>query len=307
MSFNKEIELKQKYDELLDLVYDVNNDENILNFKKSYGCDDLNLIVTKFSKAIDGDSKLLKYLVKRDDKLFRSGNNIKIIPDVNLKNILNDSIWECIQLLYAIYRTGENKYKGNIEKLISSIEKFNLGGGDIIEGSGNKKETKADDLIMEISNTLRDTMSNSSKSKQKINPIENMIKTSQIISDKYGNDIKSGNISIQDMFNSLGRLMGDIDKQTKDDENFKNIDIGDIPKPEEMMKDISDKFGLNINMDKFNPMEMLGSLMGNKMDNAKDLSDEQIKEMEEFYKKLSTEDMEKINNLSDNQGENLNK
>ena len=301
MSFNKEVELKQKYNELLDIVYDVTSNDKVLIYKNSYSDEDLNNMITKFTEKVEKDGKLFKYLLNRNNKLFRSNAGIEIIPDVNLKNIIDSNMWECVQLLYAINRTGEPKYKNNIEKLISNIEKFNL-GGDNINNDDDKEDnkdvkSKADELIMEISSTLRNTMSSSSKKDNKINPIENMIKTSQIISDKYGDDIKNGNISIQDMFNSLGRLMGDIDKETNEDENFKGIDINDMPKPEEMMKDLSDKFGLNMDMNNFNPMDMLSGLMG-KEEKKKDLTDEQIKEMEEFYNKLSTEDIDRLNNLN---------
>ena len=56
-----------------------------------------------------------------------------------------------------------------------------------------------------------------------------------MISQKYSNDLKKGKISMNDMFDSLGRMMGEIDKKTSNDEELKSVDVSEMPKPEDLM------------------------------------------------------------------------
>ena len=79
---------------------------------------------------------------------------------------------------------------------------------------------------------------------------------------------------MNDMFESLGRMMNDIDEKTSQDEELQNIELDDKINPNDIMKD------LGINTNDFNPLDMISSLL-NKKEN-KELTPEQIKEMEEF-------------------------
>ena len=289
MSFDKIIELRTKYNEILDLVISNNNENNdkLRTFKESYTDEDLEIIISKFCKDLENDKKIFKLFLTRNPRIFGNKISLKIIPSFSIKSILskdNNYLWECIQLIYAIYRTGDKKNKENVENIIEIVEKYNL-NPNIKECSDNttKPKSSADNLIMDIADTLRDSMVNASKENSKVNPIENMIKTSQIISDKYGQQIQSGAFSMNEMFESLGRMMTEIDEKTSNDEELQNVKLDENIKPEDMMKD------LGINTDEFNPMEMISSLLNKKKEN-KELTPEQIKEMEEFYSKFSTED-----------------
>ena len=143
---------------------------------------------------------------------------------------------------------------------------------------------------MDIADTLRDNMVSASKGSQKVNPIENMIKTSQMISDKYGSKLKSGQISMNDMFESLGRMMGEIDKKTSNDDELKNVDIDDMPNPEDIMSE------LGVDMKGFNPMDMISQMLDKKKE-QKDLTPEQVKEMEDFYANIKSEDLKMDDNV----------
>ena len=107
-----------------------------------------------------------------------------------------------------------------------------------------------------------------------------------MISQKYGSKLKSGQISMNDMFESLGRMMTEIDQKTSNDEELKKVNIDDsaLSNPETMMSE------LGVDMKGFNPMDMISQLM-NKKKEQEDLTPEQIKEMEEFYANVKSDDL----------------
>jgi len=311
MSFNKIKELRNKYDEILDLVIEnLDDSKRIEGFKESYTDDVLNTIINKFCKVLENDSKTFNLIVNRKAKVFASVNGLFIIPSVNLKPILSKSnssyLWECIQIIYAINRTGDDTQKDKVQQIIESIEKFNLEGNEQNNNSSddedddenavmdttieNKPKNKVDNIVMDIADTLRDNMVSASKGSQKVNPIENMIKTSQMISEKYGSKLKSGQISMNDMFESLGRMMGEIDKKTSNDDELKNVDIDDMPNPEDIMSE------LGVDMKGFNPMDMISQMLDKKKE-EKDLTPEQVKEMEDFYANIKSEDLKIDDNV----------
>ena len=388
MSFNKIDELRKKYNEILDIV--INNtegNEKLKKFKESYSNDDLENIISKFCKDLESENKYFKLFISRNARLFGTKLSLKIIPSYSIKALLskNDYLWECVQLIYAIYRTNDNKYKNNVDNIIQSIEKFNLGGkkneesdeknedlaksadgmpemiknlmsdsssggmpdminnlmnnassggmpemmnnlmkdnpsgempdfnsllksanllneetnnDDISEEDKKAKKNDADNLIMDIAGTLRDNIVNASKSDGKINPMENMMETSKMISEKYSEKIQSGSFSMNDMFESLGRMMNDIDEKTSQDEELQNIELDDKINPNDIMKD------LGINTNDFNPLDMISSLLNKKKEN-KELTPEQIKEMEEFYASINTEDLVFDSNKEKPENENL--
>lgn len=294
-SFNKIGELRKKYNELLDLVVSATNNNKIKGFKESYSNNDLEKIISKFCNTLESNNKVFKLFVNRHARVFGNKINLKVIPSVSLKSLLSKDkgyIWECVQLLYAIYRTGEDKYQDNVRRIVESIEKHNLGenksetslSSEDSETTDEKPKSSVDNMVMEIADTLRNNMVSASKGSQKVNPIENMIKTSQMISQKYGNRLKNGEISMNDMFESLGRMMGEIDKKTSNDAELKEVEIDDIPNPEDMMSE------LGIDTKGFNPMDMISQMLNQKKEKA-ELTPEQIKEMEDFYANVSTQDL----------------
>ena len=294
-TFDKIEELRKKYNEILNFIISETNDKKIKSFKESYSNEYLQDIVLKFCNILEADVKIFKLFLNRNSKSFRNKTNLIIIPDLNIKPYLLDEksyLWECIQLLYAINRTGDEKYKNNVNKIIETIEKYNL-------AETKTCSNNVDNMVMDIADTLRNNMVSASKETQKVNPIENMIKTSQMISEKYGNRLKNGQISMNDMFESLGRMMGEIDKKTSNDDELKKVEMDDIPNAEEMMNE------LGIDTKGFNPMDMISKMLNQKKE-KEELTDEQIKEMEEFYSNVSTKDL--LSEMQSNDTlENLNK
>jgi hypothetical protein len=315
--FNNFLEFKKKYNELITLIHKDSGEDKLKVYIENVSDEDLELLINKFCKNIETDKKLRKLFLNRNEKLFSDKNNIKIIPSFNLKTFLSkcekkEYIWECIQLIYAIYRTGDIKNKDFISRVVHKIEENNYSGTSSNEANSNptdsvptnKKSGKLDGMIMDIADTLRNNLVNDSKSNSKVNPIENMLKTSQMISNKYGNDLKEGKISMSDMFDSLGRMMGEIDKKTSNDDELKNIDVSDMPNPDDLMKNLG-LGGLGgtggTGDSNFNPMDMLSSLMGKETNkDKKDLTPGEIKEMDEFYSKMSTSDINITKESNDN-------
>ena len=301
--FDNFIEFKKKYKELINLVYKNSGEEKLNVYIENVSDEDLKLLINNYCKTIETDKKIRKLFLNRNERLFGENSKLKIIPSFNLKKCLLNSensayIWECIQILYAIYRSGDETKKELVTKIVERIEEYNLSNNNL-----NNKESSenVDDMIMDIADTLRNNLVKESKKSSKVNPIDNMIKTSKMISDRYGSKLRNGEISMNDMFSSLGRMMEKIDEKTSKDDELKNIDVSDMPKPEDLMKDL----GLgNINEGENNPMDMLSSLMGNKNEvkKQKKLSPEQMKEMEEFYKNMDTTDLD---NKSVEYGDNI--
>jgi len=275
---DKTIEITNKFNDLLQFIIDITNDDNIIQFKNNIDNTHIINVVDSFCTKIDKSNDLFKLLSKRSYKLFTNKNNIVLIENFNLKTFLeknkNDDIWECIQLLYAINRAGDNTHKDKVDKLIVSIEKTNL-----------SPPLDTDNMILDIAKTLRNNIVNSSKSNNKVNPIENMLKTSEDISKKYSNKLKSGNININDMFNSLSRVMGQIDEETSNDQELKNVNMDELNDPKKMISDL----GIDIPKD-FNPLDIINQFMDNNKNNEK-LTPEQIKEMEDFYSNIKTDDL----------------
>jgi hypothetical protein len=275
---DKTIEIKNKYIEFIDLIIQINNDDNLVQFKNDLNDSQITNTVECFCTKVEKNSDLFKLLLKKSYKLFTNKNNIVLIENFNLKTFLeknkNDDIWECIQLLYAINRAGDNIYKDKVDKLVASIEKTNL-----------SPPLDTDNMILDIAKTLRNNIVNSSKSNNKVNPIENMLKTSEDISKKYSNKLKSGNININDMFNSLSRVMSQIDEETTNDEELKNVNMDELNDPKKMISDL----GIDIPKD-FNPLDIINQFMDNNKTNDK-LTPEQIKEMEQFYSNIKSDDL----------------
>ena len=275
---DKTIEIKNKFNDLLQFIIDITNDDNITQFKNNLDDTQITNIIETFCTKIDKSCDLFKLLQKKSYKLFTNKNNVILIQNFNLKTFLeknkNDDIWECIQLLYAINRAGDNTHKDKVNKLVESIEKTNL-----------SPSLDTDNMILDIAKTLRNNIVTSSKGSNKVNPIENMLKTSEDISKKYSNKLKNGNININDMFNSLSRVMNQIDEETSNDQELKNVNMDEINDPKKMMSDL----GIDLPKD-FNPLDIINQFMDNNKTNDK-LTPEQIKEMEQFYSNIKSEDI----------------
>ena len=276
---DKNIEIKNKFIELIDQILIINDNDQITQFKQNIDDTQILNIIETFCNKIDKNYDIFKLLLKKNYKLFNNKNGITLIDNFNLKVFLeknkNNDIWESIQLLYAINRAGNDNCKQKVDKLIATIENKNL-----------SKQINTDDMILDIAKTLRNNIVKSSKNNNnKVNPIENMLKTSEDISKKYSEKLKNNNININDMFNSLSRVMNQIDQETTNDDELKNVDMDELTDPKKIISDL----GIDI-PENFNPLDIINQFMNNNKNNTK-LSSKQIKEMEDFYSNINTDDI----------------
>ena len=259
----------------------------------------------------------------------------------------NNKFWEILQLLYAVYRTGEKSKKKIIRNLIESVEKNNFSDNkELIEednkdnqqdnkdnqqddinifdntkntNNENKNNTDADDMMKDITESLKKSFVDNNENGQKINPIENIIKISQTIGEKYKNKIEKGDLTLNDMMGSLQNIMKNMD--ITDDEKLNNLSESDFKSDPLINQLMSKGVGNMVNdlkngnldsirriMKEVNPEKILGSMPGlsglsgklgsilgknEKEKDAKDfkdvpLTEEQLKELEEFYQKIET-------------------
>ena len=276
---DKNIEIKNKFIELIDQILNINNNEHIILFKENIDDTQILNIIESFCNKIDKNNDIFKLLLKKNYKLFNNKNGIILIDNFNLKVFLeknkNNEIWESIQLLYAINRAGNDKCKQKVDKIITSIENNKV-----------SNSLNTDNMILDIAKTLRNNIVDSSKNNNnKVNPIENMLKTSEDISKKYAEKLKNNNININDMFNSLSRVMNQIDLDTTNDDELKNVDMDEFNDPKKIISDL----GIDI-PENFNPLDIINQFMDNNKNNQK-LSSKQIKEMEDFYSNINTDDI----------------
>ena len=276
---DKNIEIKNKFIELIDQILYISNNENIILFKENIDDTQILNIIESFCNKIDKNNDIFKLLLKKNYKLFNNKNGIILIDNFNLKVFLeknkNNDIWESIQLLYAINRAGNDNCKQKVDKIITSIENYKV-----------SNSLNTDNMILDIAKTLRNNIVDSSKNNNnKVNPIENMLKTSEDISKKYAEKLKNNNININDMFNSLSRVMNQIDLDTSNDDELKNVNMDEFNDPKKMISDL----GIDL-PENFNPLDIINQFMDNNKNNQK-LSSKQIKEMEDFYSNINTDDI----------------
>ena len=368
-------EFKIKYLELLDIVINhgrLENVEKIINFRDGIDNDDLNLISSKFIKQLEKSKKVKKLFLIRNERVFSNKNSVKLIPSVNLKTVLaslKDNIktdaWNCIQLLYAIYRSGDENQAVYINELIGKIEesqKIDNSENKIVPESENQivpesenqivpvsensekqqkptsKQNKVDNILMDIANTIKKNLVNISEGKTTGNPLQNLMKDAQKMTQKYSQDVQSGEISPMDLLGSVGKIAKQMDKDIDvnndiNTDNFKDMIPNLVDSVNNMAESIESEEGKspnNFNMDgikKIMPefqkilqaskdgkigegnidimgmIDKMGEMFSGKKKDEK-LTEEQIKEMQEFYQNLSTKDIEGLENINKEEEEN---
>ena len=250
-----------------------------------------------------------------------------VIPNIGMKLVLskipaNDEkeAWGYLQLFYIILEPPTPSNKKYIKALIESIEKqdrideiVEVNDADIqkkevqkqIESckSGNKL---VDNMVQDIATIFQN---NFDSSNEQSNPMGAIFSTLTTISDKYTDKMKSGQITLSDMLSSLVKLNSSIKDDLEKDGN--NQDLSPILEkmiqsekegkeldPSELLGDLAKGSGIDIGEmmgGLTGSGDMMGSLLSSMFggDNsnpgvpAVPLTDEQIKEMEQFYSSMS--------------------
>jgi len=169
-----------KKDKLENVIKSINDEE------------DVNKILTKYVSDIDISDKNRKMLLNRNSKLFhnssKSTQHITLIPSLNLKKLLDSGddelknlVWHYAQLFYTEY--SSNNFVEEIKAVLTPL-KINM-----------------DNVVKDIANTFKEV------NKDGGNPLSGTFKTIQLLSEKYGDKLTPENCSVNDVFNSVKKVL----------------------------------------------------------------------------------------------------
>ena len=137
-------------------------------------------------------------------------------------------------------------------------------------------------MVTDIMSEIKDNLKNSGKN------VNQLIEKTMEMGQKYQDKIKSGELSMEEM---MGSLMGVLKNPETLMETMKDMDLSNLPDPTTMISSLMGS-GLNMGGD-LNIDSILSQVMGsNKSSKEQDkdttpLTNEQLKELEEFYSNLN--------------------
>ena len=85
---DKTLEIKNKFNELIDQILNIKNDDQIILFKENIDDTQILNIIETFCNKIDKNYDIFKLLLKKNYKLFNNKNGIILIDNFNLKVFL---------------------------------------------------------------------------------------------------------------------------------------------------------------------------------------------------------------------------
>ena len=257
--------------------------------------EDINLRIEEYVKLINEDKKYQSFLMNENKKLFMNNNNFLL--DFCLKNWYKkfnnktkNGLWEFLQILFILGNKNENTVDLNIN-LLNKLEKLN---NEDSESEDELELNLADKMIRDIAESF-----NGKNKLSKDNAINNIIETSQRIGDKYKEDLKNGKLNFMDVINSFQKMTENLEEDEDDDEEFDSTMM--LPSPDELIESLmpnseeSEKMkSMFKNMESMlsgggsgNPLEAVTSLLGmnnNQKKEAEPLTEEQLLELEKYYK-----------------------
>jgi len=252
----------------------------------------------KYINFINEDKKYKNFLLNENKKLFMLNRDIYLV-NFNLKssykkfsNEIKTHFWQYLQIIYVLGNKDNDNMDFNI-KLLNKLEKNSNTEGD--ENDEDLDLNIADKMIRDIAESFNDVKNINTKD----GAIDNILKTSQQIGEKYRDDLESGKLNFADMMNSFQKLAETID----DTDNNEDLDSTLFPTPDELFEKMmpggfegeqmksmfKNMEGMLSGKGGNNPLSMMGNLFGmNKSgENMKEvdaLTEEQIIELENYYK-----------------------
>lgn len=175
---------------------------------------------SKFHQEINSSSKLQKYLKDRNLKFFntnkKKNTKISIHPDINLKKMIHSvdmnkavEIWNNLKILYVILEVenpdATETTKGFVNSLLQDLEQ--------------NTSTDVNNMIFDIADTFKTLSTTGVEANSNIDSngsmedlfcgdtLNNIMKTSQIIAEKYQTKIENGDLTIDDMMGSLVNMI----------------------------------------------------------------------------------------------------
>lgn len=309
---------KKTFEKALELL---ENDEHLKNLTSEY-IGRINSKERYKRQLLERDKKLF-YRGSHDKSLVVIPNiGMKSILSRVLSISDEKEIWGYLQLFYIILEQPTTSSKKYIKALIGSIEKQDRINDMEDKQSDIEPEQNiqqhldscksgnelVDNMVQDIASVFQNNFDTSG---DKTNPMGAIFNTLNVISDKYTSKLSSGQITLSDMLSSLVKLNSSIkDKETDGDTDtvpdltpvlekmIKSEQDGKELDPTELLNDLAKGSGINMG-------EMVGQLLGSENgvgsilsnmfggDNSNSnvpavpLTEEQIKEMEQFYASMS--------------------
>lgn len=222
----------EKYREFLQIISNYENtsslstnDEDIMNYGQ------------EFLEEINSSSKLKQYLLQRNIKCFstnkKKGTKLSIHPSINIKRVISSidqdeknqenvkNVWNFLQMLYVIMEVENPSATVESKKFVNDILS-DLENNKIEEGESISEKLNIQNMMKDIGNTFKQ-VSAQNPPKEKIeskdtmeslfcgDTLNSMIKTSQIMAEKYQTKIENGDLSIEDMMGSLTQMLSSSD------------------------------------------------------------------------------------------------
>jgi hypothetical protein len=242
----------------------------------------------EYHQRVRSNPKSLKKFLKKDKKL----------PSILKDNDTNE-VWDYVFTLFLLY---ENCYKNQDVKILEKIaNKININEPSLEQSQNKITVTGSDNsqnesrLINTIINDIKTNINNNG------NDLDTLLKTTKDMGTKYQKMINDGEMSLDDMMNSM---LGMIKNPQNILENINDLDLSKLPNPQELMSKIGNELGIDNNsldsilssdmMDsmisnkEFDPSSLINTILSNsKIEENTPLTEDQLKELEEFYSKLN--------------------
>lgn len=168
---------------------------------------------------------------------------------------------------------------------------------DLLNNINNADQTIGNDFIKNLIKEIKETPLYKNRTKQKIS-LKEIISNTTDLQDKYYKLLYSGDLNISSIVASLMSLMNNQDEYER---IIKDLDIEDLIDTDNIIKDLTEllppEYKSIINLlvsenkdgvpnNNFNPMDLIGNLLGENKKEIKELSEQQLKELEDFYSNL---------------------
>jgi hypothetical protein len=308
-------DIKNKYLELVNLLIKYFPDKKSKLSSILQATDlDIQKYVTDYVSCVNKKKKYQTLLVDRNINMFhKTGHEfyIPFLPDMNIKKFLlsgdkyvNHMIWETLQIIYLLAETHKKEKWHSL--LLFKIE--NTECPPVTVPKSESKEEVIDNMIGDITTTIKDAFGKKTDS----NPFEMIMHTSMGIAEKYQGQLNNGQINFEQIIKSMSKAFGQDENEVSNVLNnnpliqsLMNIS-NDNSNPEEMLNKMGSQLGIDVgglmnNLDsKDGKVNMggimssvlsggLGGLLGGEKKNTEQLTEEQMKEMEDFFKNNSQE------------------
>lgn len=281
--------------------------------------DDYLEALKKFHQESRENISAVKHLIHK--------KNVKLIEDVGYKfplcDYVDDKVWEYLHIMYLLLENGMEEPNNEIlvalvNKLDKKTDDFSfdncmkevqkvMGNGfdmtKLLENIGGMDEFNN---VNQNTDLLRDIVEDTKEILNKEGDVvDNLVDSIKNLTGKYYNKVQSGEITQNDV---IGNLMGLMNNPGEIKKMVEGIDITKLPDPEKLMnKMMADMGNLGLPLDQmmkglpiadmmkgimdgndsgFDPSKLLGKLMGESV-SEEPLTEEQLKEMEEYYSKMT--------------------